>query len=99
MSKKPKKPKYKPRKGKKNEIDILKFNIYVFPLILLLFLGIFMLVQFIGERFQIAPVIILGIWPWMTLAEAVLLFVFFLGFSLFLTFNIAFYLMKKSGMI
>lgn len=103
MAKKPRKlkpkPKYKPKKGKRSQMDILKFNVYVFPLILLLFLGIFMLVQFFGERLRISPVIILGVWPWMTLAEAVLLFVFFLGLSLFLTLNLAFYLMKKSGRI
>lgn len=82
---------------KKKKLSFGKFQLLVtFPLTLI-FLGIYFVVQGLGERFQVSPVIILGVWEWMTPGEAVLFFVLFIALSLFIASSLLYFIINKWG--
>lgn len=84
-------------KEKKEEIPLGKYIISTIPLIIILTLLIFMILQYLGEIIGFLPVIYLSESLFFTSGENVIIFIVTLGLSLFLGLMIAFVLRIKSS--
>lgn len=91
---KEKRKKNQPKKTNKKKEELTKIYISVIPLTLILFLVIFMFIQYLGEISGILPIISLYS-EIFTIGESVALFGFSLSLSITLALIITFLLLKR----
>ena len=80
-------------KKKNQEVKYVNYAVFVIPIIIIFILFVFMIIQYLGERFDLLPTISLNL-KGFTIGESVILFIFSLSISIFIALTLIFFIFK-----